>query len=105
MAGATARCESDRAWNGADQDRTGNPRVANAVLSQLSYGPGRRRHCGTGWTPAYCARSAVESSLDHDFDVAQVCAPCFASSTKEIRRGDAENAQTTHRQGRMALCG
>jgi hypothetical protein len=25
--------------NGADQDRTGNPHVANVVLSQLSYGP------------------------------------------------------------------
>src|SRR5688500_1638327 len=30
--------------NGADRDRTGNPCLAKAVLSQLSYGPGTRSH-------------------------------------------------------------
>jgi hypothetical protein len=28
-----------RGWNGADRDRTDNPCLAKAVLSQLSYGP------------------------------------------------------------------
>jgi hypothetical protein len=32
-----------RASSGADRDRTGNLRVANAALSQLSYGPANRR--------------------------------------------------------------
>ena len=34
--------------NGADQDRTGNPCLAKAVLSQLSYGPLRSRYQASG---------------------------------------------------------
>lgn len=44
--------------NGADQDRTGNPRVANAVLSQLSYGPDFRE------VPDY-NRPAPPQSIEH----------------------------------------
>ena len=40
---------------GADRDRTGDPRVANAVLSQLSYSPSscgaKSKIIGALWTP------------------------------------------------------
>ncbi len=50
--------------NGADRDRTGNPRVANAVLSQLSYGPQALHRIGNecgGQYGGFSSKSAVHA--------------------------------------------
>ena len=47
--------------SGADRDRTGNLRVANAALSQLSYGPGKADQVTPSRSPAYLTIRPRES--------------------------------------------
>jgi hypothetical protein len=44
---------------GADRDRTGDPRVANAVLSQLSYSPQLGRASNSGYAGVLCGRHGM----------------------------------------------
>ena len=53
---------------GADRDRTGNLRVANAALSQLSYGPGILTRSRLARSPGASGPAAAESPREDETD-------------------------------------